>query len=1026
MLTVQDLNELVVELASRPGHEKVRVLLHRLLVGGLGANSQDIDFERPVPEVRGRIDALLGRTVFELKSDLRRERKDAEKGLTRYLSEREGQTGEKYVGIATDGADFIAFFLKNGSVVEVGAHRTYLEKPQAGAPTSGRDSLTAWLQGVVAVGDSLPPDPHAIKREFGRESLAAKRALDDLGDLWFRIGQTPEVHLKRELWDRLLGLAYGAEVADDALFLQHTYLVIIAKAVVWAAMIDAPPQNADALLHGTAFSDLGITGQSEPDFFDWVLAADAGAELVMRTARQVNRFRLHDIRVDILKALYESLIDPETRHDLGEYYTPDWLAARMVAAAVDSPLERRVMDPACGSGTFLFHAVRAVLDAADASGLSPAKAARCAVGKVAGIDVHPVAVIFARVTYLLALLPALREEHPGDVALPVYLGDALQWNLARSGQRGKQLDLFAGDDTLEIIVPAVKLTGPKPRHLDATMLRFPAAIAAAAQLFDQVLGTMINLVERSASPDDFDAWMERETPASTEDRCVLRKTYEVMRRLQGERRNHIWGYVARNLARPVWLASEAQKADVVIGNPPWVSFRYMSADFKKRFRDECRTAKLWVGGKVATQQDLASYFYMRTALLYMRRTGRIALVMPYAAMSRQAYAAFRKGEVAQFGHVAFRLLFTAAWAFGPEVQPLFPVPSCVLFANVHGGAVAASLPARAMAFSGTLPRRDADESEADVNLTEAAVPWPTEASEQLESPYRRAFRQGATLVPRRLVLVEAAPVAGMLPPNPMLPLVGGRTGSLDKAPWKTVEPPLGTVEKKFLRPVLLGESVAPFRILVPQRAVIPWDAEWHELLDAQKASGRGYPKLAQWLTETEALWERHKQSAMSHKERIDYHGELSCQFPIAPIRVVYTKAGTNLAATVVRDETAIIDHKLYWAAAEGPEEAYYLCGILNSEALRAGVEQFQSQGQWGARDFDKYVFNLAIPKFDGNDPLHRELARVAKTAEEVAKAVSEKEGEHFTRTRKRVRSALAEHGIAAELERLATKLLSGA
>ena len=38
----------------------------------------------------------------------------------------------------------------------------------------------------------------------------------------------------------------------------------------------------------------------------------------MRIARQVGRLRLRDIRVDILKALYESLIDPETRHDLGE------------------------------------------------------------------------------------------------------------------------------------------------------------------------------------------------------------------------------------------------------------------------------------------------------------------------------------------------------------------------------------------------------------------------------------------------------------------------------------------------------------------------------------------------------------------------------------------------------------------------------------------------------------------------------------------------------------------------------------
>ena len=101
---------MVSELGTRPGHEKVRALLHRLLVDGLGADSRDIDFEKPVPEVHGRIDALLGRTVFELKSDLNRERRDAEEGLTRYLTEREGQTGERYVGIATDGADFIAYF----------------------------------------------------------------------------------------------------------------------------------------------------------------------------------------------------------------------------------------------------------------------------------------------------------------------------------------------------------------------------------------------------------------------------------------------------------------------------------------------------------------------------------------------------------------------------------------------------------------------------------------------------------------------------------------------------------------------------------------------------------------------------------------------------------------------------------------------------------------------------------------------------------------------------------------------------
>ena len=81
----------------------------------------------------------------------------------------------------------------------------------------------------------------------------------------------------------------------------------------------------------------------------------------------------------------------------------------MVAEAVDRPLEQRVMDPACGSGTFLFHAVRAVLDAADAAGLAKAEAVRRAAANIAGIDIHPVAVIIARVTYLLALIPALRH-----------------------------------------------------------------------------------------------------------------------------------------------------------------------------------------------------------------------------------------------------------------------------------------------------------------------------------------------------------------------------------------------------------------------------------------------------------------------------------------------------------------------------------------------------------------------------------------------------------------------------------------
>ena len=1016
MLTQDERAAVVAELAARPGHEKVRALLHRLIVDGLGADSRDIDFERRVPEVHGRIDALLGRTVLEFKSDLRRERGTAEEELTRYLTDRQRATGQDYVGLATDGADFVVYFLKHGTLVEAGRYRTDPQVPR---------ELLVWLQSAIAVGAALPPDPHTIMREFGRHSIAAHRALTDLDALWADVGHTPEARLKRELWDRLLSLAYGAGVGDDALFLQHTYLAVISKAVAWSAMIDAPPPSAAALLHGEAFTNLGITGQSEPDFFDWVLAVAQGPALVMRMARLVGRFRLHDIRIDIMKALYESLIDPDTRHDLGEYYTPDWLAARMVAATVDDPLRQRVMDPACGSGTFLFHAVRAVLDAAEAAGLPPAQAVQRAMDRVAGIDIHPVAVIFARVTYLLALMPALRAGgHPGQVALPVYLGDALQWNLRRHESDGKQMDLLAGNETLDIFVPRMEVRAPRPAALHAVTLRFPAAVASDAQLFDRVLNTMIEYGARGEPADHFTAWLGHEISDADRDTRVLQDTYETMRRLQEEGRNHIWGYVARNLARPVWLASEAQKADVVIGNPPWVSYRYMRGDFKARFQKESRAANLWVGGKVATQQDLSSYFYLRAAGLYLRRGGRLAMIVPHAALSRQSYAPFRTGEVARFGQPVFRLRFTQAWAFGPEVTPLFPVPSCVLFAEVHTDADAPRLPATIRAFRGTLPKRDADVAEADTNLTEMATPWPTIAAAEADgSPYRKIFQNGATLFPRRLVLVDLVSPSGRLPPNPEFPFVRGRVGNQDKAPWKTVPPPEGTVEKRFLRPILLGESIAPFRIVAQRHAVIPWDEEGNTLMDAAAAAQCGYPRLAQWLDKNESLWTRHKNSALGFLEQLDYYGKLSGQFPIAPMRVVYTKSGTNPAACFVQDETAAVDSQLYWASVETREEAHYLCAILNSETLRAGVQHYQARGQWGARHFDKYVFNLPIPCFENGNAIHQALVDAGQTAADVAYTVPLKEGEYFTRTRKRIRTALAEHGVAAEIDRLTAHLL---
>ena len=257
-LTAERLGEITIQLASRPGHEMVRALVFELLVHGLGARSSDVQFERPAPEVHGRIDALLGCTIFEFKSDLRQEESDAEEQLTRYLRDRESKTGHRYVGIATDGVDFVPFELRGENLRRLGSHRASVEEPAG---------LLHWLSSAVSVTADLEPTPEVVAQELGRGSLAWRVARNTLGELWRESGDRPEVLVKRQLWAQLLYRIYGSSVDDDDLFFQHTYLSVVAKTMATHVLGLDIPEPGD-LLAGEPFRGIGIDGVIESDFFD--------------------------------------------------------------------------------------------------------------------------------------------------------------------------------------------------------------------------------------------------------------------------------------------------------------------------------------------------------------------------------------------------------------------------------------------------------------------------------------------------------------------------------------------------------------------------------------------------------------------------------------------------------------------------------------------------------------------------------------------------------------------------------------
>lgn len=75
------------------------------------------------------------------------------------------------------------------------------------------------------------------------------------------------------------------------------------------------------LLKGQQFELAQIYGVVEKDFFDWVLKVPGGESFVRTLARRLARFDWTNVEHDVLKVLYESVIGPDTRRNLGEYYT---------------------------------------------------------------------------------------------------------------------------------------------------------------------------------------------------------------------------------------------------------------------------------------------------------------------------------------------------------------------------------------------------------------------------------------------------------------------------------------------------------------------------------------------------------------------------------------------------------------------------------------------------------------------------------------------------------------------------------
>jgi hypothetical protein len=197
------------------------------------------------------------------------------------------------------------------------------------------EGLTIWLEGALATAQQIKPTPREIERRLGARSSAHVLDYADLETLYLRSRDDLTVKLKRELWARLLRTAFGTSFEDDdQLFLDHSLLVITAEIIAHAVVgLDPATLPPASVLNGQRFAQAGTTGVVEEDFFDWIVEVDGGESFVRTLARRLTRFSWGDVERDVMKVLYESVINTDWRHRLGEYYSAGLEAQRQAIVA---------------------------------------------------------------------------------------------------------------------------------------------------------------------------------------------------------------------------------------------------------------------------------------------------------------------------------------------------------------------------------------------------------------------------------------------------------------------------------------------------------------------------------------------------------------------------------------------------------------------------------------------------------------------------------------------------------------------
>lgn len=168
--------------------------------------------------------------------------------------------------------------------------------------------------------------------------------------------------------------------------------------------------------------------------FDWYLSGDEGLDATLnKVLWRLNLYDFSAVDRDILGKLYEKYFPREVRKTLGEFYTHEIVVdfiLNAVGYTADHDLRGvSVLDPACGSGTFLVRSLGRLLSSLGQRNLPNRERLYQSTSNLVGFDINPFACAIAEMNMVFQLVDdyVLSGERAGDLPrVAVYQTDSLE------------------------------------------------------------------------------------------------------------------------------------------------------------------------------------------------------------------------------------------------------------------------------------------------------------------------------------------------------------------------------------------------------------------------------------------------------------------------------------------------------------------------------------------------------------------------------------------------------------------------